>query len=438
MTGLAPPPAAPPRPSEPPRPWSGEAQAGFRRAAWHEGRLQFAAHPLLWPLSRLAHRGGRVLRVPRLGVLVNDALVAHEVLTRDDLFVKRGEGGIADVMTQAFGPSALANMDGEPHRALRRRLGPLASAEQADAWLAASRAPLDRALAAFARGETVDLARTARALAGRLTLTLLGLAPSASDRARDVGVGEGADDDAFALEVHARGERIASALQLSRLPARRLRAVQADLDALLRHTQDAFARDDLPPASLVARLRALGCDADEVRGILSLFFVAGALTLGVALPRVAALLADSGQLALVARDAALVPRAVDEGLRYCCPVPLTLRLATRETRVGHVSVRAGERVVVLTANLARDPHLFPDPHRFDVTRGHDPRARYLWYGAGPHFCLGFTLAQRTLHDAVARLAALGGRLEVVARVPSRGVLLPAWHSLVVRAGDATS
>lgn len=403
------------------------------RAAWHDARLQLAAHPVLWPLARLAHRGGRVLRVPRLGVVVNDALVAHEVLTRDDVFVKRGEGGIADVMTQAFGPSALANMDGEPHRALRRRLGPLASVEQAEAWLAASRAPLDAALAALARGEAVDLSRTARALSGRLTLTLLGAGEAGTD-----GRADAPGDDTLALDVHARGERIASALQLSRLPAGRLRPVQADLEALLQITREAFARPDLPPASLVARLRTLGCTEDEVRGLLSIFFVAGALTLGVALPRVVALLADSGQLALVARDTRLVSRAVDEGLRYSCPVPLTLRLAARATRLEGVTVRAGERVIVLTANLARDPRLFPDPHRFDVTRVHDPQARYLWYGAGPHFCLGFTLAQRTLHEAVARLAALDGGLQVVARTPARGVLLPAWRRLVVRwTGAAT-
>lgn len=404
-----------------------------RRAAWQEARLQFAAHPLLWPLARLAHRGGRVLRVPGLGVVVNDASVAHDVLTRDDVFVKRGEGGIADVMTQAFGPSALANMDGDPHRALRRRLGPLATVEQADAWLAASRAPLEAALAALARGDAVDLARTARALSGRLTLTLLGAGEAGTDRRADV-----PGDDTLALDVHARGERIASALRLARLPARRLRPVQADLEALLRITREAFARPDLPPASLVARLRALGCDEDEVRGILSIFFVAGALTLGVALPRVVALLADSGQLALVARDARLVPRAVDEGLRYSCPVPLTLRLVARATRLGDVAVRVGDRIIVLTANLARDPRLFPDPHRFDVTRPHDPQARYLWYGAGPHFCLGFTLAQRALHEAVARLAALEGGLQVVARTPARGVLLPAWRTLVVRRSGAAT
>ncbi len=404
------------------------ARADARRVAWQEARLNLAAHPLLWPAARLVGRVGAVVRVPGLGVVVNDALIAHDVLSRDDLFRKQGPGGIADVMTQAFGPSALANMDGDPHRALRKRLGPLASAEQADAWLLASRGPLDRAFAALASGRTVDLSRTARALSGRLTLTLMGVAPRSG---RFTGGDDGAESDAEALDVHALGERIASALQLSRLPQRRLGAVQADLDRLLAYAQQAFASDTLPPGSLVGRLRSIGCSAEETRGILSIFFIAGALTLGVALPRLIALLVDSRQLALVHRDPSLVGAAVDEGLRYTCPVPLTLRIAASGTTLDGTTVRAGERVFVLTTNLARDPQLFPDPERYDITRSHDARARYLWYGAGPHFCLGFTLAQRALHAAVAHVAVAFPALRIARRRAARGVLLPAWRELQV-------
>ena len=395
------------------------ASGGTRWRTWQETRVNIAAHPLLFPASRLLHRLGPVVRVPGLGVVVNDAEIGHDVLVHDDRFVKRGPGGIADVMTQAFGPSALANMDGDPHRALRQRLGPLASPAQADAWLTAARAPLDRTVAQLARGESADVAREARALSGRLTLTLMGIA----------GADDGDDDDA--IQVHETGERIAGALQLSRLAERRVASVRARLDGLLQLSERAAARADLPPESLVARLHALGCSAEEVRGLLSIFFIAGALTLGVTLPRLLALLVDSGQLALVRADPSLVARAVDEGLRFTCPVPLTMRLAAADEQVGTLRVRRGERVIVLTANLARDPRLFPDPHRFDITRPAEPRARYLWYGAGPHFCMGFMLAQRTLQHAVRAFAELP-TLRVTSRWPRHGVLLPAWHRLVMR------
>lgn len=396
-----------------------------RYRSWQDVRVNLVAHPFAWPAARMIRRVGAVVRVPGVGVVVSDALIAHDVLTRDRVFLKQGRGSIADVMTQAFGPSALANMDDDSHRDLRQRLGPLATTEQADLWLDSARPPFDRAMQALARGETVDLSSTARTLSGRLTLTLMGVVPAVVNDADDAAL------DAASREVHALGERIASALRLSRLGSVRVETVQADLARLLAYSQEAFARDDLPPSSLVARLKALGCSPEETRGIVSIFFVAGALTLGVALPRIAALLIDAGQLSHVTRDDRRVASAVDEGLRYTCPVPATIRIAVNNCVLGALRVHAGERVVLLTANMARDPVLFAEPDRFDITRSHDPRARYLWYGAGSHFCLGFTLAQRTLKYAVAQLAEVPGPLRVASRKAARGVLLPAWLKLMV-------
>lgn len=389
-----------------------------RRARRQDVRVNLAAHPFAWVAARAVRALGPVVRVPGLGVVVNAAEVGHDVLVRDDLFTKQGPGSIAAIMTRAFGASALANMDGEAHRALRQRLGPLAAPELAAAWFAAARAPLDKAAVALEAGRVADLTRASRALAGRLTLAMLGLDLT---------------DDARALEIHALGVRIAATLRLSPFGRSREAAARADTDRLVGLAHAAFFREDLPASSLVARVKALGCDAEETRGLLSIFLVAGAVTLGVALPRVAGLLIDVGRLHRLADDGAL-RAAVEEGLRYSCPIPATLRIASRETFVGPVRVRAGERVVVLTANLGRDPALFPDPDRFDPDRPPEPRARYLWYGAGAHFCLGFALAQHAMLQAIGRLARVPGPLRVVRRRAARGVLLPAWDLLEVAPG----
>ncbi|MDE0063670.1 MAG: cytochrome P450, partial [Gammaproteobacteria bacterium] len=54
----------------------------------------------------------------------------------------------------------------------------------------------------------------------------------------------------------------------------------------------------------------------------------------------------------------------------------------------------------------RDPAVFPDPHRFDITR--ENASRHLAFGSGPHFCLGARLARYQLQ------ALLG---EIVTRIP---------------------
>ena len=83
---------------------------------------------------------------PGFGVVVNDFELAHEILVRDDDFTKNGKGSIAGVMTQALGPFALSNMDGEAHRQLR------ANARQRPAVARALRGPAARVPIADRRG----------------------------------------------------------------------------------------------------------------------------------------------------------------------------------------------------------------------------------------------------------------------------------------------
>jgi cytochrome P450 len=393
-----------------------------RTAERQDARLNFAAHPLAWLAATLVRPLGAVVRIPGLGAIVNHLDIAHEILSRDTEFTKNGPGSIAAVFTQAMGPFALANMDGEGHRQLRARLGDLLTSSRCSALLDASRDPLDVACARLARGETVDLVDMARTLSGRLTMEMMGITPAAPDR------------DHAAREIFALGERIAAALQLRPLSGSRLARVQEDLDRLTSHARGAYDDPTPVPGSLVLRLREMGLSREEARGVLSIFFVAGTLTVAVALPRVVALLTDSGAWEELRANPTLVAPALDECLRFTTPVPATVRISQGADVRGHHFAR-GTRVVILTANLGRDPTVFDDPNRLDIHRAFDPRSRYLWYGYGPHFCLGFPLAQREMQLVIGELLRLPpGRLRVVRRKAARQVLLPAYARLDVVLG----
>jgi len=382
--------------------------------------VNLSAHPVAWPAAQLLRAAGAVVRVPGLGVVVNDLQLAHDILGRDAEFTKNGKGSLSAVFTQAMGPFALANMDGEAHHQLRARLGDLLTPARCQALLGACRAPLDDACARLERGETVELVTLTRTLSGRLTMEMMGITPPVGDA------------DHTALEVFSLGERIAAALQLRPLGRGRLARVREDLDRLTGYAHAAFASPDPTPGSLVHRLREMGLNKEEARGVLSIFFVAGTLTVAVALPRVVALLVDSGAMQELRSDPALVGRAVDECLRFAAPVPATVRIAMTDTEVRGHRFRRGSRVVLLTANMARDPSVFAQPNRLDIHRAFDARGRYMWYGAGPHFCLGFPLAQREMHMVVGALARLPQRLRIVRRRAATGVLLPAWARLELR------
>jgi cytochrome P450 len=115
-----------------------------------------------------------------------------------------------------------------------------------------------------------------------------------------------------------------------------------------------------------------------------------------------------------------------------------MRIAHRAVELRGRSIKAGTRIVILTCNLARDANLFPDPDRFDAARVHDPRARHLWFGAGPHFCLGFAVAQLQLRLVLEALLAEPGELRIVRRKAARGVIVPAYARLDVQLHKAAS
>ncbi|WP_299562756.1 cytochrome P450 [uncultured Mycolicibacterium sp.] len=97
------------------------------------------------------------------------------------------------------------------------------------------------------------------------------------------------------------------------------------------------------------------------------------------------------QLELLAQRPELWPNAVEEILRLDPPVQLTARMAATDTELAGEPVRRGEVVVVHIAGANRDPKVFDDPHRFDVTRAN--AGRHLSFSGGRHFCLGAALAR---------------------------------------------
>jgi cytochrome P450 len=89
-------------------------------------------------------------------------------------------------------------------------------------------------------------------------------------------------------------------------------------------------------------------------------------------------------------DPSLLPSAVEEFLRYESPVATsTYRRTTRPTRIGGVTVPAGEQVMVSLLSANRDSALVADPDEVDLSR----RAQHLAFGHGIHYCLGAPLAR---------------------------------------------
>ena len=140
---------------------------------------------------------------------------------------------------------------------------------------------------------------------------------------------------------------------------------------------------------------------DELRINLSALLVGGNLTttdlIGNA---VRLLLTHPGELAKLQADPKIINGLVEEVLRYEPPVDITGRIASGEGAVGGCPVHAGQSLMLSLRGANRDPEVFEDPHRFDVSRKHRP---HVAFGGGAHICIGAPLARLEAQVALAKL-----------------------------------
>jgi len=99
----------------------------------------------------------------------------------------------------------------------------------------------------------------------------------------------------------------------------------------------------------------------------------------------------------LATDPDVIPRAVEELLRWETPVPLVVRWSRQDNQIGDQVVGAGHHVLVNLSSANLDPAEFPDPLEVNLDRRGNP---HLAFGGGPHRCLGSHLARRELRIAL--------------------------------------
>ncbi len=103
-----------------------------------------------------------------------------------------------------------------------------------------------------------------------------------------------------------------------------------------------------------------------------------------------ALAENPEQLALVQADRSLIPRLVEEAVRWTTPIHQFVRIAASDHEVHGQTVKKGDWVVLCFPSGNRDETIFEDPFAFRVDR--QPN-RQIGFGYGAHMCLGMHLAR---------------------------------------------
>lgn len=127
------------------------------------------------------------------------------------------------------------------------------------------------------------------------------------------------------------------------------------------------------------------------------------------------LLNDPEQWELLRRRPELVPGAVEEILRYECPIQRsTYRFATEPVTISGFRIEAGQQLAAIIGSANRDEREFPNPEVFDVTRSPN---RHLAFGVGIHNCLGKTLARLEGRIALRQVLSLPVRPRLLSGPP---------------------
>jgi cytochrome P450 len=131
------------------------------------------------------------------------------------------------------------------------------------------------------------------------------------------------------------------------------------------------------------------------------------------------LLAHPDQLAALRDDPGRMPGAVEELMRWCGPQLLSIpRYAREDVEIAGVLIRKGEPVTAAIVAANRDPRVFADPERLDLSRAPGTLG-HLGFAHGPHFCLGAALAR--VQTEVALTAMLRRFPELALAVPPEEV-----------------
>lgn len=102
----------------------------------------------------------------------------------------------------------------------------------------------------------------------------------------------------------------------------------------------------------------------------------------------------------LSRDPDLLPRAVEELLRYEPPVHMRERIPRADIDIAGTLIPEGASVILALASRNRDPMKFHDPDRFDPTRSDN---EHLGFGSGIHLCFGGPLARIEAQSALGAL-----------------------------------
>ncbi|WP_144471591.1 cytochrome P450 [Bacillus safensis] len=173
--------------------------------------------------------------------------------------------------------------------------------------------------------------------------------------------------------------------------------------------------DDLISLIIQAEENGDKLSADELIPFCNLLLLAGnETTTNLISNMMFSLLEQPGAYEALAQSPELIPRAVEEAVRFRAPAPAIVRYVTKDTELGGKVLKKGDNVIVFLASANRDERQFSNAHEYDIHRHPNP---HIGFGHGIHFCLGAPLARLEACTAIKIFIERYEALELLSYVP---------------------
>jgi cytochrome P450 len=313
----------------------------------------------------------------------------REVLNKADQYIN-GDGAHGAV-AEAFGGNVLIFIDGDEHRKHRRLMTQALGRPAVEAMTDELVTPVveflvDRLGRRLAEGQPACFAKDlGLPLAFKVVTDLMGLPP------------------------HLFGSFIGVAMDAFYSPSDLAKAMGAVAQLAELWTSELQKRREEPRADLLTWMDEASLPDgsrftdDEILAYARLFLPAGVETTARQIPMTGyTLLADPTRWQTIVDAPDLIPAAIEETMRHSCAVLNTGRRAVSDCTLGGVDIPAGAEVVIYTGIANLDPTVFERPMEFDV---HRPSRAHLGFAAGPHHCIGVSLAKTEMRVLIECLVA---------------------------------